>query len=141
MRESRRHFRAAIRQLHDDLERVKKWRLHWRGLLCVIVGSMLIAWLFDHFGRFDLARPTLVSMAALVFAIAVKWKLRWRVWFWITITFFVVLHVLLILSVSWTTEWVPAVVSAGIVTIDLYAMLAAVSVVERFAETLTISER
>jgi hypothetical protein len=108
--------------------------------LCVFVGSMPIIWLFDHFGRFDLARPALVSIVVLGFAIAIKWKLRGRAWFWITMTLFVALHVLLILAVSWTTEWVPAVVSTGIGTIDLYAMLAIVCVVEKFVEKPTISE-
>jgi len=140
VRQSRRHFRAAIRQLHDDLKAAKKMRLHWRGLLCLFIGSIPIILLFDHFGRFDLARPALVTMAVLGFAIAIKWKLRGRVWFWIIMTVFVMLHVLLILSVTWTTEWVPAAVSTGIGTIDLYVMLAIVCVVEKFVERPTISE-
>lgn len=56
----------------------------------MMICSVPVIALFDYFGRFDLARPTLVSMAVLGFAIAVKWKLRGRVWFWITMTVFVV---------------------------------------------------
>jgi len=108
--------------------------------LCVFIGSIPIILLFDHFGRFDLARPAVVSMAVLCFAIAVKWKLRGRVWFWITMAVFVVLHILLILSVTWTTGWVPAAVSTGIGTVDLYVMLAIVCVVEKFVERPPISE-
>ena len=140
MRESRRQFRAAIRQLHDDLRRAKKWHLHWRGLLCLFIVSMPIMGLFYYFGRPDLARPTFVSVTALGFVIAVKWQLRERVWFWIMMAFFVVLHVLLVLSISWTTAWVPAVVSIGAVTIDIYALLASVCVVEQFTGGPTISE-
>jgi hypothetical protein len=140
VRQSRKHFGAAIRQLRDDLKEAKKMRFHWRGLLCVIVGSMPIIWLFDQFERFDLARPALVSMAVLGFVIAVEWKLRGRAWFWITMTLFVVLHLLLILSVTWTTGWVPSAVSAGIGAVDLYVMLAIVCVVEKFVERPPISE-
>ena len=106
----------------------------------MFIGSIPIILLFDHFGRFDLARPAVVSMAVLCFAIAVKWKLRGRVWFWITMAVFVVLHILLILSVTWTTGWVPAAVSTGIGTVDLYVMLAIVCVVEKFVERPPISE-
>lgn len=49
-------------------------------------------------------------------------------------------HVRLILSVTWTTGWVPAAVSTGIGTVDLYVMLAIVSVVEKFVEGPTTSE-
>ena len=140
MRSSRRKIRAAIRELHDDLKRAKKWRLHWRALLCVFIVSMPIIGLFYYFGRPDLARPTLVSVTALGFVIAVKWGLRERVWFWIMTAFFVALHVLLVLSITWTTEWVPAVVSIGAATIDIYALLAVACVVEQFAEKPTISE-
>jgi hypothetical protein len=140
MRSSRRQFRAAIRQLHDDLKRARKWRLHWRGLLCLFIVSMPIMGLFYYFGRPDLARPTFVSVTALGFVIAVKWQLRERAWFWIMMSFFVGLHVLLVLSITWSTEWIPAVVSTGTATIDIYALLAVVSVVEQFAERPTIPE-
>jgi hypothetical protein len=140
VRDSRKHFRAVVRQLHDDLKTAKKIRLPWWGGLCLIFGTIFIAFPFVLLGRFDLARPTLITLAALGFVIAVKWKLRACPWFWITMTVFVALHVLLILSVNWTTKWVPAVVSAGIVTIDLYAMLAIISVVENFVGRPTVHE-
>ena len=119
MRQLRGHCRAAIRQLHDDLNRTKKWHLHWRGGLCVVIGGVLIGLLFNHFGRSDLERPTLVSITVLVFIIAVKWKLRARLWFWVTITFFAMLHVLLIASLTWPKEWVPALVLIGAAWIDM----------------------
>ena len=67
-------------------------------MLCVLVGSLPLVWVFDHLGRFDLARPALYSIAML--AIAIKWKLRRHVWFWITL----VVIVALILFVPWTTK-------------------------------------
>jgi hypothetical protein len=107
----------------------------------VVIGGVLIGLLFNHFGRSDLERPTLVSITVLVFIIAVKWKLRARLWFWVTITFFAMLHVLLIASLTWPKEWVPALVLIGAAWIDIYAMLAAISVVEQFAETPAIPAR
>jgi len=109
-------------------------RLPWWGVLCGIVGSVLIAWLFDHLGRFDLVRPALYSMAMLGVAIAIKWKLRRHSWFWITMTGIAALHIPLILSVPWTTKWVPALVIIPIGIADLYVTLAILSVVGKFVE-------
>jgi len=116
-------------------------RLPWWGVLCGIIGSVLIAWLFDHFGRFDLARPALYSMVILGIAIAVKWKLRRHLWFWGTIIVMAALHVLLILFVPWTTKWVAAIVIIPIGIADLYAILAILSVVGKFTERPNTSER
>jgi hypothetical protein len=125
----------------DDLKAAKQMRLPWWGALSVIIGSVLIAWLFDHLGRFDLARPALFSTALFGVAIAIKWKLRRHAWFWITMAAIVALHVLLILFVPWTTKWVPAVVIIPIGIADLYAMLAVLSVVGKFWEKLKPSEK
>ena len=125
----------------DDLKAAKQMRLPWWGVLSVIIGSVLIAWLFDHLGRFDLARPALFSTALFGVAIAIKWKLRRHAWFWITMAAIVALHVLLILFVPWTTKWVPAVVIIPIGIADLCAMLAVLSVVGKFWEKLKPSEK
>src|ERR1043166_6501931 len=123
-----------FRTLDIDIKAAKKIRLPWWGVLCGIIGSTLGAWLFDHLGRLDLAIPVLLSIAVLAFSIAVKWQLRQRVWFWITMTVIATLHVLLILSVSWPTEWVPALVITPIITVDFYAILWILSVVGKHME-------
>lgn len=110
----------------------KQMRLPWWGVLCVIVGTILLALLFVYSGRFDLARPSLIATAMVVLAIVMRWKLRRHVWFWITMTFLAALHLPLILFVPWTTKWIPAFVIAPIGIADLYAMLWVVSVVGKF---------
>jgi hypothetical protein len=77
-------------------------------------------------------RPS--GIAVLGFAIAVKWKLRRRVWFWITMTIIVALHVLMILYVPWTTQWMPAMAIAGIFSADLCVMFVILAVVESVME-------
>ena len=109
-------------------------RLPWWGVLCVIIGTVLLGLLFVYFGRFDLARPSLISAAMVATAIALRWKLRRHVWFWITMTFLAALHVPLILFVPWTTKWVPAVLIAPFGIADLYAMFWILSVVGKVME-------
>ena len=128
-------------QVDNDLKAAKQMRLPWWGVLCWMIGCALIVWLFDHLGRFDLARPALYSIGMLGVAIAIKWKLRRHLWFWITMTVIAALHVPLILFVPWTTKWVPAIVIIPIGLADFYAMLAILSVVGKLVERPKTSER
>jgi len=126
--------------IKNDIKAAKKMRLPWWGVLCWMIGCALIGWPFYHFGRPDLARPTLISIGMLGFAAAIKWKLKRHVWFWITVTVIAALHVLLIRSVPWPTKWVPAFEIIPIAIADLYAMLAILSVVGKYVERPKTSE-
>jgi hypothetical protein len=110
----------------------RKMRLPWWGILCVIFGALALLILFDHFGKLTLARPTMTSAAVVIIAIAMRWKLKRHVWFWITMIVFVALHVPLVLLVPWTTRWVPAFVIIPIGMADLYLMLWVLSLVGKF---------
>ena len=68
-----------------------------------------------------------MSASIVALAIALRWKLRRHLWFWVTMTFLAALHLLLILFVPWTTRWIPTVVIAPIGIADLYVMLCELS--------------
>jgi hypothetical protein len=127
--------------LKDDIKSLQQIRLPWWGVLCVVIGSALIAWPFYRAGRLDLARPVLYSIGMLSVAIAIKWKLRGHVWFWGTMTVLAALHVLLILLVTWTAKWIPALVVIPIAIADVYVMLWIISVVGKFLGEQTTTER
>jgi hypothetical protein len=59
-------------QLDSDIKTAKKMRLPWWGVLCVILAAIPVVWLFDHLGRFDLAMPTMSSIAVLGLVIAIE---------------------------------------------------------------------
>jgi hypothetical protein len=110
----------------------RKMRLPWWGVLCVMLGALPLALLFGYFGRFDLARPSLFSVGMLAIAIAMRWKLRRHVWFWVTMAFLAALHLPFILFIPWTTKWIPAFVLIPFGMADLYAMLWTVYFVGKF---------
>ena len=126
--------------IKDDIKAAKKIWLPWWAVLMWMTACVPIIWLFDHFRRFDLALPALICIGMLGLAIAVKWKLRRHVWFWITMTVLAALHALLVLFVPWTTKWVPAIAIAAIGSADLIVMLAILSVVGKFVEGPKASE-
>ena len=116
----------------NDLSAARKMRLPWWALLCIALVSALSAALLDHFGRLNLALPILNSIATIGFLVALKWKLRRYVWFWITVSIMAALHVPLIMFIPRTTKWVPAVAIAAIDSVVFCAMLAILLVVGKF---------
>ncbi len=122
------------KEIKNDIKAAKKLRLPWWGIVSGIIGSALCAWLFDQFGKLDLVLPTLNGFAVLGFTIALKWKLRQRVWFWTTLTVIAAVHVVLVVSIPWSSKWIPAMAIAAIDTADLVVILGIISVVGKFME-------
>lgn len=119
----------------------RQMRLPLWGYIVIPVGAFLLFAFFDHFGKLALARPTLFSVSIIIIAVAMRWKLREHVWFWITMTSLAALHVPLILFIPWTTKWIPVLVIIPIGIADLYAMLWTVSFVGKFVGKQTTEKR
>lgn len=113
----------------SDIRGAKKLRLPWWGVLCVVIGALPVYWLFDHFGRLNIALPILNVVAVLGFMLALKRKLWPHAWFWIVMTVVAVLHVPLILFVPWTARWTPALLIAAIDSLDFCLILWILAVV------------
>ncbi len=117
-----------------DIKAAKKMRLPWWAVLCLLVFGMPLPWLFDHFGRLDLMLPVWNSVAVLGFMLVLKRKLWPHAWFWATMAVLASVHVPLVLFIPWTSRWVPALVIAGIDSIDFCVMLWIISVVGKLVE-------
>lgn len=115
--------------IKDDIKAVQQMRLPWWGVLCWLAACALMVWPFYHARRLDLARPVLYSIGMLGIATTIKWRFRRHMWFWGTMTILASLHILLILVVPRTTNWIPAIVVTPFGIADLYVMLWVVSVV------------
>jgi hypothetical protein len=128
-------------RLIDDIKRdaraVRRMRLSWQGLFCVMAASGLVCWLCDHFGRLDLASPLMTSASALGYVLVLKRPWIRYAWFWIAITVVAALQVELILSVHWPTKWIPARNWAGAAMLDFVAITLILDVVERLVERWT----
>jgi hypothetical protein len=110
-------------------EEDRRMRLPLWGYIFIPVGAFFLFALFDHFGKLALARPAVFSAAIIIITVAMRWKLRGHVWFWITMGSLAMLHAPLILFIPWTTKWFPVLVVIPIGIADSYAMLWVVSVV------------
>ena len=122
------------KDVKNDIKAAKKIWLPWWAILGLIIGSLPIYWLFDHFGRLNIALPTLNCIGMLIFAIVLKWRMSGNAWFWITMTIIAALHVPLLVFIPWTTKWIPATAIATIDSVDLIAILAILSLVGKFVK-------
>jgi hypothetical protein len=121
----------TIRDLKADIRVARKMRLPWWGILSLIGVTIPIAWLFDRYGNLPLVLPFLDGGAVIVVAVVLKWAFRRCAWFWLTMLAIAALHVTLILLVHWPDHWVPAAVWGGWGGLDLFIMLALISVVRQ----------
>jgi hypothetical protein len=124
-----------------DLKAAQAIRLPWWVLLCLFAGAIIVGELFNRWGRLELALPVLNTVLVIGFVAAVKWDMRAHVWYWITLTIIVAVHVPLIMFIPWTTKWVPAFAIAMIDSVDLCAMLVVFSLIRRCMAQRATDER
>ena len=117
----------------SDIKQAKKIWLPWPAIVCLFVLALLLRGLLKDFGELHLYRPIWNGAAVFGFLFYLKWRLRRNVWFWVTMTAIVALHVLLIFFVPWTDSWVPALVTAGVDSLDLCLAFWILGVVEKLA--------
>jgi hypothetical protein len=127
--------------VRNDIKAAQKLRLPWWGVLIWMAFCLPVVWLCDQFGRLDMALPILNCIAVLSLLIALRWKLRRYVWFWIAVAIIVALHVLLIWYVPWTSRWVPAIAIGAIDSVDFCILLWILAVVGKIVEHPNASER
>jgi hypothetical protein len=72
-----------IQGIKNDKRGAEKIRIPWWGVLLWMAGCGLIDWLLISLGKFDLALPSLNSIAVVGFTIALKRKLWPQAWFWV----------------------------------------------------------
>jgi hypothetical protein len=128
-RERNPSLRRIARDIRADIRVAKKLRLKWWELLVLFVCTLFTGWIFDSFGHLELTLSLLNSVLVLAVIIAIKVDLRRKPWFWIFMAFAAALHVVLLLTIPWTTKWIPAAAIAGIDSIDLFGILAGLSII------------
>lgn len=112
-------MRQVFKGVKSDIKEAKKIWLPWPAVLLLFVLAALLRGLLKDNGLLYLYLPIWNCAAVFGFLFYLKWRLRGHVWFWITMTAVVALHVLLISFVPSTNKWVPALVIAGVDSLDL----------------------
>jgi hypothetical protein len=76
-----------------------------------------------HFLGLASGLPTTLATAMIVYAVWWRWDLSDRRWFWMIIAGLAAMHIVLISTVHWTTQWIPAFISTPFCYLDFLLML------------------
>ncbi len=128
------HRKTVIDKLGGKgLAELRKKKLRGRWLLAVMAWSLLLCMALDHFGVLQLFWPVNITIIVPVFVVWGHWELRKRPWFWITIASVVAAHVVFFSFVAWPwgTHWVWARTIEGLSTIDIVAIFAFITFIEK----------
>jgi len=116
---------ATESQSHNYVN--KKWAFI-AGIL-----SMPLYWLFAY--RDDPGRGVAGACAVgmIILTVRYRWDLRKRTWFWATVTFLVLLHVLLLLLFPWPDTNLPGIALLPYGMLDIGIMYGCIRLVENVA--------
>lgn len=106
----------------------------WKNFLWVITALVLTSplfFVFDRLGKPGTGRAAWICAGMFLIAMKVRWELRSRLWFWVTIAVLLVLHLPLISLVPWTSRWIPAVGIVPIGVLDIAILLGCIALVEK----------
>jgi hypothetical protein len=118
-------------EVKNDIKAARKLWLPWWSVLTWMAFCLPVIWLCDHIGRLGMSLPLLNCIGVFGFVVYLKRQFTGEPWFWTVILLLAVLQGLLIWSILWTSEWVPALAIAVISTVDFCFMLWIVAAVER----------
>jgi hypothetical protein len=109
------------------------WVTRKFGFLAAVCTSPILI-LFIYIG--DERRGSTAWFSAIMISIVIRtfWRLRNRVWFWITIGFIVLLHVALIILVPWPFKQLSYVALLPIGILDVFIAYGILRLMERVIE-------
>jgi hypothetical protein len=111
----------------------QKWKL--REIVVVAIMIFPLGLLAEHFIGRGSGPPTTIGAMVIVLSVCWRWDLSDRPWFWATVLAIVALHLVLLLSVHWTTRWIPAAISTPFAMVDALLILKVFSLGEKFIDS------
>lgn len=114
-------------------KKMKGKRLRPVWIVVSIAFSAVLAATLVHFGALRLFWPICITIIVPVFTLWGHWELKGRLWFWVAIGLIVAAHVTIFFFIGWPwgEKWIPARSVEGIMILDLMAIFALISLVEK----------
>lgn len=106
-------------------------RLTKRAALVVTLFAVLLYFVFEYVGGSAAGRIASICTAMIMTAVWMRWDLRKRVWFWVTIAILVFLHLPLVMLVPWTNKNYPGIVLLPVALLDLAIVYGSIKLAEK----------
>lgn len=115
-----------------ETQRSPKPDAHWGLVVAAIAAGAVVASPFIYFGQVGNGRTAGFLAGILFIAVARRWHLRSRTWFWPLIALIVVAESPLVIFVHWTSRWIPAAAILPFAVADGVGILWLIQLVEKW---------
>jgi len=122
---------SQMAEFKKEMRRIRKLRLSARAQLAVFAFGLLVTVILGIWGRLPLALPVINVVCILCLSVYVKGAHIRKAWLWNTMLFIAIVHVALLAYLPWTENWTPALVIAGVNTLDFCFIIWVLTAVER----------
>jgi hypothetical protein len=103
----------------------RKWLL--ATMLCMIPVFLL----FAYFGDPGRGRAAAIATGAIMLAVGGRSSLKSQRWFWVTLAVIIVLHVLLVVLIPWTSKSYPGPILLPFGALDYFIVWGCIKLVEK----------
>ena len=109
-------------------------RLTRKAAVVVMFFAVVLYFVFDFVVGPARGRAASISAAMIVTVVWMRWDLRKRIWFWLTIAIVGLLHVPLVMFIPWTNNNYPGVALLPEALADLAIVYGCVKVIEKLMD-------
>jgi hypothetical protein len=106
-------------------------RLTKSAALVVTLFAVLFYFAFEYVGGSAKGRVASICAAMIVTTVWMRWDLRKRVWFWVTIAILILLHLPLVMLLPWTNNNYPGIILLPGALLDLAIVYGAIKLGEK----------
>jgi hypothetical protein len=96
----------------------------------VLLLVLPIQFAFIHAGFPGKGRAAAICAGMVITSVWIRWDLRDRLWFWVTVTLLILLHVPLVVLIPWTDHSYPGITLLPAALLDLAVTYGAIKLVE-----------
>jgi hypothetical protein len=105
-------------------------RLTRKTALVVLLLVLPIQFAFIHASFPGEGRAAAICAGMVMTSVWIRWDLRNHLWFWVTVTLLILLHVALVVSIPWTDHSYPGITLLPVALLDLAVAYGAIKLVE-----------
>jgi len=106
-------------------------RLTKEAALVVTLVAVVLYFAFEYIVGPAKARVASICAAMIVTSIWMRWDLRRRLWFWMTIGMLVLVHISIVMLLPWTNKNYPGIVLLPGALLDLAIIYGAIKLIEK----------
>ena len=125
---------SALTDLKKHFQEARKIHFPWIVKVPSIIIGACAVFILGIYGQLSLALPLMNIIIIIGLTVAIKWKLRHKIWFIVSITIIIIFHITLLFIIPWGVSWVPAAILTAINSVDICLILLIINAIAKIVE-------